>query len=348
MCALLETHRRRVRQEELCVTTATTTGQAGVYRCQEGIRGKDTGRIMTDAAFGIRRYMVGNLTGGYTRVMALRTVVRIDTKVVIQDPGKAGVIIDVVTTRAVFGRRHMVNRFADSNSIVMTQRTIICIYTHMVKGCRDESCGVMAGTTVGGGRQVADALAYAECPVMTAVTAASAGCVSTVVIHHPAGEGAGRMTDTAIINRDEVKRWIIGSRLVRRIGSRVAMARNTVIHPAGMVEITDLGEIHGIVAGATVRSCDGMAIGSRAFTRRIDAVVIVMTGFAGLDNRIDPAMVEYTVHTETGNIMTHRAIYIDDGMTRDGACRNGIVMATVAAFADHIGASMVRKSILKT
>lgn len=260
MRALLETYRWRIRQEELCVTTSTTTGQASVYRCQESIRGKDTGRIMTDAALGIRRYMVGDLTGGYASVMTLRTVVRIDTKVVIQDPGKAGVIIDVVTARAVLGCRYMVNRFADSNIIVMTQGTITGIYTHMVKRCRHKRRGVMAGTTVGRGRQVADTLAYAECTVMTTVTA-SAGCVSTVVIHHPAGEGAWGMTDTAIVNRGEVKRRIIGARLVPWIGSRVAMARDTVIHPAGMVEITDLGEIHGIVASATVRSRDGMTIG---------------------------------------------------------------------------------------
>jgi len=75
---------------------------------------------MTDTALGIRRDMIRNLAGGDAGVMALRTIVGVDTEVVIEDTGKGSEISDRMTARAVLGGRHMVKRFADRDIIVMT------------------------------------------------------------------------------------------------------------------------------------------------------------------------------------------------------------------------------------
>lgn len=52
---------------------------------------------MTDTALGIRRDMIRDLAGGDACVMALRTIVGVDAKVVIEDAGKGSEISDRMT-----------------------------------------------------------------------------------------------------------------------------------------------------------------------------------------------------------------------------------------------------------
>lgn len=97
-----------VRNEALVMTTLTATGDTRVNRCEECCRREHISGIVTQAAIIACGNMIHRLRRCDTRVMAGRTVVAVDTKVVEGNTGKACKVVGHMARRTIKACRYMI------------------------------------------------------------------------------------------------------------------------------------------------------------------------------------------------------------------------------------------------
>lgn len=133
-----------------------------------------------------------------TGIVAGRTIVRIDARMVIGDTRKGGEVRGDVAGRTIEARRHMTRMLAKRNITVMAERAITGIDTRMAEYRAGKAYGVVTGNTIlviGIGGYVIIEFTHAD-PVIVAAraTAEYAGMVIAARAECP-----GCMTGLAIL-----------------------------------------------------------------------------------------------------------------------------------------------------
>ena len=186
------------RQELVDMTAFTTRGEIVMHGTAEVGRGKTISGVMALATLIQRWNMIQRFSGCYAAGMARPTIIGVNAKVVIHNPGKAVEIVHSMTARAIRAGWHMIDRLAYRDASIMAQGAITGIYARMVKRGGHEGRRVVTGAAILGGRQMINALAKADHIIVTGRTGRRAE-ITRVMNKRSRGKSTGTMTNPAIV-----------------------------------------------------------------------------------------------------------------------------------------------------
>ena len=151
----------------------------------------------------------------------------------------------------------MANRFADTDSAVMTHRTVRGINVLVTELCRNEGFGAMTHGTIFRRWQVPEKFTNRDHIVMAGFTVTG----NAGMIERTRAECTRGMTDAAILIRRH---------MIERLADRGdSMAGRAVIHDTGVVKHR-ADETGGVMTDTAIFGCCNMVCG---FSDRIDAVI---------------------------------------------------------------------------